>query len=134
MATARLYHADPFLLAFDDEIVELASFGGARSVVLGRTAFYPESGGQMGDRGTLAGRAVLDVQVDDAGVVHHLLEGELPPVGTRVSGAIERSRRRLHMALHSAQHMLSRALVDLAAAETVSSRLGETECTIDVDV
>jgi alanyl-tRNA synthetase len=51
----------------------------------------------------------------------------------RVSGTIDRPRRRLHMALHTAQHMLSRALVDIAGAETVSSRLGETECTIDVD-
>ena len=50
-----------------------ASFGDAPAVILDRTAFYPESGGQMGDRGTLGGEAVLDVQVDDAGVVRHLL-------------------------------------------------------------
>jgi alanyl-tRNA synthetase len=101
--------------------------------VLDRTAFYPESGGQMADRGTLAGARVVDVQVDDADVVHHVLEGPLPAVGGEIRGEIEPVRRRLHMALHTGQHMLSRALCDVAGADTVSSRLGETGCTIDVD-
>src|SRR5262249_3425100 len=48
-------------------------------------------------------------------------------------GTIDRARRRVHMALHTGQHTLSRALVDVARADTVSSRLGETACTIDVD-
>jgi alanyl-tRNA synthetase len=87
----------------------------------------------MGDRGTLGGVAVVDVQIDEAGVVHHVLAGELPAVGAEIAGEIDRARRRVHMSLHTGQHMLSRALADLAAAETVSSRLGETECTIDVD-
>jgi alanyl-tRNA synthetase len=57
----------------------------------------------------------------------------LPAIGSEVHGEIDRARRRVHQSLHTGQHMLSRALADLAAAETVSSRLGETECTIDVD-
>jgi alanyl-tRNA synthetase len=51
-----------------------------------------------------------------------------------VQGAVEPARRRLHMSLHTGQHMLSRALADVAHAATVSSRLGESSCTIDVDV
>ncbi len=132
MSTARLHYDDPLLLTFDAAVVAHARFGDRPSVVLDRTAFYPESGGQLGDEGTLDGRPVLDVQVDDAGVVHHLVDGEAPPVGATVHGAIERTRRRLHMALHTGQHMLSRALLDEARAETVSSRLGATACTIDV--
>jgi alanyl-tRNA synthetase len=106
-------------------------------VVLDKTAFYPEAGGQMADRGDLAGCAVTDVQVDDAGVVHHMLAiaegGALPRVGESVAGRVDRARRRVHMALHTGQHMLSRALADVARADTVSSRLGESACTIDVD-
>src|SRR5258706_15205130 len=124
MATSRLYHDDSFRLTFDAEVVAHSAFGGKTSVVLDRTAFYPESGGQMADRGTLGGRSILDVQADDAGVVHHIVEGELPVLGAQVSGAIDGPRRRLHMALHTAQHALSRALVDLVGAETVSARLG----------
>ncbi|MFO0759889.1 MAG: alanyl-tRNA editing protein [Byssovorax sp.] len=137
----RLHYDDALLLGFEATVVAHASAppavpGGPRlpSVVLDRSAFYPESGGQMADRGTLGALAVADVQVDDAGLVHHVLEGgALPPVGATVEGRIDRARRRAHMALHTGQHMLSRALEDLAGAKTVSSRLGESGCTIDTD-
>ncbi|HKA91844.1 MAG TPA: alanyl-tRNA editing protein [Haliangiales bacterium] len=132
--TSRLYYDDSFLLGFRARVVGHASWNGAPSVVLDRTAFYPESGGQMADRGLLGGTAVVDVQVDDAGVVHHVLGGPLPAVGDEVDATIDRERRRVHMALHTGQHMLSRALLDVAGGETVSSRLGETACTIDLDL
>jgi alanyl-tRNA synthetase len=132
MTTERLDHGDPNLLAFDARVIEHGRWNETPTVVLDRSAFYPESGGQLGDHGVLSGLRVLDVQIDDAGVVHHLVEGPPPAIGTEVHGDIDRDRRRLHMALHTAQHMLSRALVDEAGAETVSARLG-ANCTIDVN-
>jgi alanyl-tRNA synthetase len=132
--TPRLYYDDPVLAAFRARVVGHGRFADRPSVVLEHTAFYPESGGQLGDRGTLGAQRVLDVQVDDDGLVHHLVDGELPAIDTELDGVIDLPRRRLHMALHTGQHMLSRALVDEARAETVSSRLGETSCTIDVDL
>lgn len=134
--TELLYHHDARLLRFEAPVAEIGALDGKATLVLTRTAFYPEAGGQMADRGTLAGRAVLDVQLDDAGRVHHLLDGDpatLPGPGSTVSGDIEPTRRRAHMALHTGQHMLSRALEDEAGAATVSSRLGESLCTIDTD-
>jgi len=135
VSTERLHLDDSFLWGFDARVLGHATLAGRPAVVLDRTAFYAESGGQMADRGLLAGRAVLDVQLDEGGVVHHVLDGDapLPAVGSDVRGEIDRARRRAFMALHTGQHMLSRALVDVARAETVSSRLGESECTIDVD-
>lgn len=136
-STERLYHADPFLHRFTARVVSHGTWGGAPSLVLERTAFYPEAGGQMGDRGVLGGLPVRDVQVDDAGTVHHLLdvpEGTaLPAPGTELAGEVDKERRRSNMSLHTGQHMLSRALVDVMGAATVSSRLGETLCTIDTD-
>jgi alanyl-tRNA synthetase len=129
METLRLYFDDPLVCEMEATVVACSE----RGVVLDRSAFYPESGGQMADRGTLSGRAVVDVQIDDAGRVHHVIEGEVLAVGERVRGVVDRARRRLHMALHTGQHILSRALVEEARAETVSSRLGETACTIDLD-
>ena len=132
--TVRLDHDDPWLLDFTATVVGHGVLGGAPSVLLDRSAFYPESGGQMADRGLLGGAAIADVQIDDEGQVHHVLEGgALLDLGASVQGGIDRGRRRAHMALHTGQHMLSRALTDLAFAATVSSRLGETTCTIDVD-
>ncbi|MFL5345579.1 MAG: alanyl-tRNA editing protein [Hyalangium sp.] len=137
-STERLYYSDPYLHQFSGRVIAHAVWNGAPSLVLDRTAFYPEAGGQMADRGVLGGFAVRDVQVDDAGLVHHVLElpeGKgLPEVGAELAGEIDRARRRVHMALHTGQHMLSAALVDVANAHTVSSRLGETLCTIDVEL
>lgn len=130
----ELYHDDSLLLTFRARVVEQATIGDKPSVILDRTAFYPESGGQMSDRGTLGGATLLDVVLDDLGRIHHVLEGPLPSVGEFVEGEVDKIRRRIHMAQHTGQHMLSRAFVDVARAETVSSRLGESACTIDLDV
>ncbi|MEB2311752.1 MAG: alanyl-tRNA editing protein [Sorangiineae bacterium] len=130
---ARLWYDDPLLLSFDARVCAHGEHAGRPSLLLEETAFYPESGGQMADRGEIAERRVYDVQLDGDGAVHHLVEGELPAVGARVRARIDAERRRVHMALHTGQHLLSRALFEIARAETVSSRLGETTCTIDVD-
>jgi alanyl-tRNA synthetase len=135
MATTLLYHRDPHLLHFAAVVVGHGAWQGRPSLLLDETAFYPEAGGQMADRGVLAGLPLVDAQVDDVGVVHHVVDGLLPAVGARVEGTVDGARRRQHMAQHTAQHMLSSALLaGHAHAETVSSRLGENVCTIDVDV
>jgi alanyl-tRNA synthetase len=76
---------------------------------------------------------VLDTQIDDAGIIHHIVERAITNDDEPVTGTIDVARRRDHMAQHTAQHMLSRALLDEAKAATVSARLGASSCTIDVD-
>lgn len=138
--TERLYYNDSNLLEFTARVVGRGQWKGAPSLILDRTAFYPESGGQLGDRGTLGDLRVIDAQVDDAGVVHHVLQGsaseigaKLPADGDEMKGVIERERRRQQMAVHTGQHMLTAALLDVAKAPTVSVRLGESTSTIDVE-
>ena len=131
--TVRLYHHDSFLRAFQATVTGHAEHGGRPSLLLDQTAFYPEAGGQMADAGVLAGLPVVDVQADDDGRIHHVVDGAPPAVGAAVDGVIDWPRRRVHMALHTGQHMLSRGLLDVAGAATVSARLGESACTIDLD-
>jgi alanyl-tRNA synthetase len=128
--TQRLYHDDAYLRRFEATVVAHVQHAGAPGVILDRTAFYAEAGGQLGDRGTLGGVAVVDTQDSDAGIVH-VLAGEPPPVGASVTGELDWARRRQHMAQHTAQHLLSGALLDRAAAPTASARLGESALTID---
>jgi len=141
MATEKLYWADSTARSFDADSALLSSWQGRASIVLPRTLFYPEAGGQLADRGmlTLGARTVAidDVQVDDEGVIHHLVAvGEAALTVAELGnahGEIDAARRRDFTAQHTAQHALSRALLDEARAPTVSSRLGATLCTIDLD-
>jgi len=130
--TRRLYHDDAYLRRFDAEVVALTTYKTAPAVVLDQTAFYPEAGGQLGDRGQLGAATVLDTQEADDGTILHLISGDPPAVGARVTGELDWLRRRQHMAQHTAQHLLSGALLDRAQAPTVSARLGESTLTIDV--
>jgi alanyl-tRNA synthetase len=129
--TRRLYHEDAYLRRFEGEVIAITQLEGRPAVILDRTAFYPEAGGQLGDRGTLAGIAVLDTQQIDDGAIAHVLGGDPPAIGTIAAGEIDWARRRQHMAQHTAQHLLSGALLDRAAAPTASARLGESALTID---
>src|SRR5256885_5087804 len=131
--TRRLYHDDAYLRRFDAEVLAITSYKDHTAVVLDRTAFYPEAGGQLGDRGMLGGLAVVDTQERDDEIVHLLAPGSEPPdVGATVAGELDWARRRQHMAQHTAQHLLSGTLLDRAQAATASARLGESALTIDV--
>jgi alanyl-tRNA synthetase len=128
MATKKLYWEEPDAIEFEATVL---SSEGDR-VVLDRTIFYPEGGGQLGDTGVLGGALVRDTQIEEDGTIVHLLAAPSQLSGT-VKGVIDADRRRDHMAHHTAQHMLSRALVDEARAKTASARLGANECTIDLE-
>jgi alanyl-tRNA synthetase len=129
--TRRLYHDDAYLRRFDAEVVAVTTYKDRPAVVLDRTAFYPEAGGQLGDRGTIGGAQVRDTQELDDGTIVHLVD-VVPDVGAHITGELDWARRRQHMAQHTAQHLLSGTLLDRAQAATASARLGESALTIDV--
>ena len=121
-ATEKLFWNDAFAPSFETTGAYAGTIAGKPSVVLPRTLFYPEGGGQLGDTGRLTiGTtllAVSDTQVDGTGAIHHILEGELPPElssSVVVHGTVDMARRRDHMVQHTAQHALSRALAELPA-------------------
>ena len=101
----KLYQQDPFLTRFTAEVVSCAADKGGWSVVLDRTAFYPEGGGQPWDTGTLNGIPVTQVQEQDGAVVH-TCAARLEP-GTQVEGAVDWARRFDLMQQHSGEHIVS---------------------------
>ena len=129
--TERLYLRDPYLVTFSARVTSSADASGRPAVVLDRSAFYPEGGGQPADRGTLGEARVLDVQEQGAEVLH-VLDRPLPP-GAQVDGRIDWERRFDHVQQHHGQHLLSAAFERVLGAATVSFHLGERSCTIDVD-
>ncbi len=128
--TRRLYYEDGYLRVFRARIADAGADG--RVVYLDRPAFYPASGGQPFDVGTLGGARVTDV-IDEGERVAHVLDapcGAAP--GDEVDCEIDWSRRFDHMQQHSGQHLLSAAFVDVLGAATVSFHLGEAMSTIEL--
>ncbi len=100
--------------------------------MLDQSAFYPTTGGQPHDTGTLGGRRVVDVVDREAdGAVLHVLDAPLD-VGAQVSGTVDWPRRLDHMQQHTGQHVLSAAFVRLFEIPTVSFHLGTELSTIDL--
>ena len=130
MATERLYLQDVYATSFDAKVLALRELNGKPAVVLERSAFYPEGGGQPGDQGTLGAARVLDTQDVDGEVLHQL---DRPlEVGAQVHGQIDWARRLEHMQQHHGQHLLSAAFLRVLEAPTTSFHLGERTCTIDL--
>jgi alanyl-tRNA synthetase len=128
----RLYYTDSYLNAFDAVVRESVPQGDAWMVVLDRTAFYPTSGGQPHDVGTLNDSRILDVIDRADGSIGHLVDGQLA-VDQRVRGVVDWNRRFDHMQQHSGQHLLSAVLDREHSARTVSFHLGTATSTIDLD-
>ncbi len=101
--TELLYQTDSYLKEFD--AVVTAVFPDEKAVVLDRTAFYPGGGGQPNDVGMLAGLNVAKVRKAGDDVLH-IVDGDLPAVGTRVHGVINWGRRYQLMRTHTAMHIL----------------------------
>ncbi len=131
--TNRLYYGDSYCTHFTARVIEQCLWEEHPAVVLDRTAFYPTSGGQPADRGTLGGVAVLDVvaREPDGAIVHVLAH---TVTGAEVEGEVDWPRRFDHMQQHTGQHILSAAFEQLLDADTVGFHLGADMCTIDLNV
>jgi misacylated tRNA(Ala) deacylase len=108
-------------------------------VVLDGTYFYPEGGGQPADRGTLnweGGSAeVVDVQKEHGNVRHYLenVEGDLPDEGQEVQGQIDEARRTKLRRMHTAQHVVSKVVLDLFDAQTAGNQIHTDRSRIDFE-
>ncbi len=127
--TRRLYYDDPYLCEFEAEVVEKRRHEGFPAVVLDATAFYPESGGQPWDRGTLGGAEVVKV-LDLDGVILHVLAADVPP--GRLRGRVDWPTRFDHMQQHTGQHILSQAFFEVVRGETQSFHLGPEVSTLEI--
>lgn len=102
--TELLFQTDSYVREFDAQVIRLIPE--EKAVVLDRTAFYPGGGGQPNDIGSLNGQPVSKVRKAGDDVLHIIMEGELPPVGASVHGALNWERRYNLMRTHTAMHIL----------------------------
>lgn len=126
--TERLHYSDCYLREFDARVLESGDAG--RRLYLDRTAFYPTSGGQPFDLGTLGGIPVTEI-VDEEDRIAHVLAA--PLTAETVHGSIDWTRRYDLMQQHTGQHLLSAVLESLFGFKTVSVHMGTGLNTVDID-
>ena len=130
--TERLYYTDSYLCDFTARIVESSPDG--LTVYLDRTAFYPTSGGQPFDTGTIAGAPVIEVTDEEERIAHRLAH---PPSAAAAAGptdcSVDWSRRFDHMQQHSGQHLISAVFEEQFGLKTVSFHLSAESSTIDLE-
>lgn len=131
--TEQLYFDDPLTLEFTAEVTESRPLnGGGVGLVLPRTYFYPTSGGQDHDTGSIGEATVSDVYKENGEIIH-VTEKALPP--GEYPARIDRVRRIRAMQHHTGQHILSASFLEVADIESLSANInGDSPSTIDLEV
>lgn len=129
METEKLFYQDTYQTTFTATVVDCWENKHGYAVVLDRTCFYPEGGGQPGDKGTLNDVAVTDTHEKEGQVLHYTA---VPmAVGTAVTGTIDWARRFDLMQQHSGEHMVSGVVHRIYGYDNVGFHMGEDMITID---
>ncbi len=146
-ATEKLFYTDSYMQEFDAVVTACERYGDAYRVVLDRTAFFPEGGGQAGDTGTLQvtghrseGSAdawsahivtVTDTR-EKNGIIYHTADAPLP-VGADVHGTLNFDQRFERMQQHTGEHIISGIVHSTFGYNNVGFHLGEDITTLDFD-
>ena len=128
--TKKLYYDDAYISEFTAKVLSCEEAGEGYDVVLDRTAFFPEEGGQYSDKGLISGISVTDVK-EREGIIHHYVKGAVP-VGVSVECKIDFDERYEKMQCHSGEHILSGIIHSLYGLDNVGFHLGADDVTMDV--
>ncbi len=129
--TEKLYYADSGRFSFDARVLECREGKGRWEIILDRSAFFPEGGGQGGDAGTLGGVRVTDTH-EREGIIVHRCDGPLI-VGAVVEGRVDAALRFARMQIHSGEHIVSGTAHREWGCENVGFHMTENGAVIDFD-
>lgn len=127
----KLYYEDQYKKEFTAEIIEVIEKGNEFHIVLDKTYFYPEGGGQPSDTGLVENLPITMVY-EKEGIIYHVSEKK-PMKIHKVKCSIDWEKRFDNMQQHLGQHILSSAFSSLFNGNTVGFHLGKEHCTVDID-
>ncbi len=127
----RIYFDDPYQVEFESEIIDRVKHNNRMALVLEQTCFYPESGGQPADKGTLNGVELIDV-IEDEGRILHIVDQDMQE--KKVKGKVDWKTRFDYMQQHAGQHILSQSFWELMQGKTRSFHLGQNVSTLEIDI
>ena len=127
--TEKLFYNDVYKSEFNARVLSCNKNGDRYDVILDKTLFYPEGGGQPADNGTINGIKVFDVHEDGDDIVHYISE----PVeeGTQIKGVVDMERRVRLMQQHSGEHIVSGIIHHKFGYDNVGFHMGSEFITID---
>jgi len=129
LETKKLYYENCYLKTFTAKVIECQMQEETYAVVLDRTIFFPEGGGQPADIGVLNTVNVLDVHENGKKIVHTT---DRPlEVGTTVTGGIHWPHRFALMQQHSGEHIVSGIVHRLFGFDNVGFHMGSKAVTVD---
>ena len=128
--TEKLYYTDAYINSFMATVLSVEAENDSYAVILDKTAFFPNEGGQAADTGKIADATVLDV-VEKNGTVIHKTD-KLLTVGDTVECQINFAERYEKMKCHTAEHILCGIMHRLFGAENIGFHLGDDVVTFDV--
>ena len=129
MKTERLYYSDSYIKEFDAIVVSCEKLEKGYKVVLDKTAFFPEGGGQKADTGFIGESKVTDVQESDD-VIYHFVDKELN-ASTEYNCKLDWEQRFLRMQSHSGEHIVSGVVHSLYGYDNVGFHMEEDYVTVD---
>lgn len=131
MKTERLYDIDSYITDFKATVLSCKPSGKAYEIILDKTAFFPEGGGQASDKGFIGEAEVFDVQIKDNIICHYANKPVL--IGDEINAKIDFSRRFTFMQNHTGEHIVSGLAHTLFGVNNVGFHLGEDCVTVDFD-
>ena len=127
--TEKLFYQDGYMKTFTATVLSCEQSGEDYKVVLDRTAFFPEGGGQSGDIGMLNEIQVFDTK-EKEGLIYHYTKAPLSE-GTKVDGVLDWEERFVRMQQHSGEHIVSGLVNKLYGYDNVGFHLGKEDVTMD---
>jgi len=129
--TERIYFKDSYTSEVKANLINKEFKDGFYKIIPDKTVYYPESGGQLSDRGFINGKKIIKVEPEGDNLVHFLEEDiDSKELGIRIDFKV----RYDHMQQHTAQHLLSAAFIELYDAETLSFSMGDEYSSIEVNM
>lgn len=131
--TEKLYYTDSHLYEFSAVAVDIFPRENGCGIVLDRTAFFPEGGGQPADEGFIGGAEIFDVRENDGVIIHCCRTEPDFGIGDRVDCSLNAALRFSRMQSHSGEHILSGVVHNMYGAENVGFHMLDLVMTVDFD-
>ena len=131
MKIERLYEADPYIREFDARVMACEQVKDQYRILLDRTAFFPEGGGQPGDRGMIGEALIKDTHEKDGKIWHY--SDRMLNVGSEVHGKIDWDFRFSNMQNHAGEHIVSGLIHGKYGYDNVGFHMGSEAVTLDIN-